>query len=516
MKTLLFVLSLIFVSTAWAQRVLPMIPVYKESTFSKKFLGVKIPYEAIKGQDDLLLAHTQLRSLGLTTYPALDGILNFTSGTLERGAGGVLGTVKQYTNLVYSSGTTIGLTINWGSGDSNTLVVGKDITYGLKMDFAGLSSNDLREKGGFWIPDPLSKILQEGTSLATSDSARDIALQTARYGNFRLKALNRDANSLDWPRAKFQVLAETPRSNFVLRTSENPVPVTMSRRLEKTIVDTRKNGADEQIWIQTLRPINDLAPVWKEPLSQKIVQSLCDLLARSHGVPVALSAQCSVFASLTPNAFAYPGGDIFVTAGLLGVIPNVDTLAFFLAHEYSHVIARHTSKKMKREDMMASFYTTMSILSSVATWGSAGDIAELTRNLGVQSISMESLKLSTEALLTSHTRSDEEEADLLGLEMAMNIGADPRKIVEGLRALQSYCDDTFKRQQRGVINQFMTADHKELEQRIRTITEEAADIHPTRTSAGERFREISVNYEKLFKSVSPLSNYYHLQLRSQR
>ncbi|MNL38802.1 hypothetical protein D3C87_1610410 [compost metagenome] len=136
--------------------------------------------------------------------------------------------------------------------------------------------------------------------------------------------------------------------------------------------------------------------------------------------------------------------------------------------------------------------------------------------MGVQAISMESLKLSTEALLTSHTRSDEEEADLLGLEMAMNIGADPRKIIEGLRTLQSYCDETFKRQQRGMINQFMVADHKELEQRIRTISDEAEDIRPTRTSAGERLREIGVNYEKLFKSVSPLSNYYHLQLRSQR
>jgi len=46
------------------------------------------------------------------------------------------------------------------------------------------------------------------------------------------------------------------------------------------------------------------------------------------------------------NAFAIPGGKIFVYSGLLGVTKNDDGLAFILGHEVAHVLARHGAEQM--------------------------------------------------------------------------------------------------------------------------------------------------------------------------
>jgi len=57
----------------------------------------------------------------------------------------------------------------------------------------------------------------------------------------------------------------------------------------------------------------------------------------------------AVLSSKTPNAFALPGGRIYVTAGLVKELRSEDELAAVLAHEITHVCARHAVKGLQRE-----------------------------------------------------------------------------------------------------------------------------------------------------------------------
>lgn len=63
----------------------------------------------------------------------------------------------------------------------------------------------------------------------------------------------------------------------------------------------------------------------------------------------------------TVNAFALPGGQIFITAGLLGRLKSEDQLAGVLGHEIGHVIHRHSAQQMAQSD----FY--QGLVGAVAT-----------------------------------------------------------------------------------------------------------------------------------------------------
>jgi len=112
------------------------------------------------------------------------------------------------------------------------------------------------------------------------------------------------------------------------------------------------------------------------------------------------------------NAFALPGGYIYVTRGLLAHVENEAQLAVVIGHEIGHVTARHMSKRAKNQ-----------ILSQVALMAGAvggqlligGSTAENVLNYG---------GLGTQLLLLSYGRDDESQSDKLGVEYAALAGYD--------------------------------------------------------------------------------------------
>jgi Zn-dependent protease with chaperone function len=499
-----------------AEKIFPMTPIYESSGSRSKFIGVQIPSEALTGKDDELLALGQLYSLGLFIYPNMPRVT--VNG--ERIGGGVLGTVIQYGGFIQSVSTCIGLCFEFGGsskGQLPTLVMGSEVNYGIKMNWSLYSHSDLREKSGLWLEDPITQILREGRFMVDGTSAMDVALKTARYGNYRLKAQNRDANSFDWPRAQFSILSEKPQGPTLSAPRVSVQQAYLSKPLRKEIeASASKEGvASEAVWRDTLKPINDMAPVWQNVDAQTLVQKICDALYLAHNPQANIRPRCGVFASLTPNISAYPGGDIFVSTGLLGILPNVDSLIFFLAHEYSHVIARHTTKKMDRQDYAASFYSTLSLMTNVLTLGKASSVASLAQAMGAQTVTMKAMQISIQASLTDHTRGDEDEADLLGIEMAMNLGANYYAVSEGIKVLETYCDDTFKKNQTSALDKFMTADHRELEDRMVSISSHARQYAAEMRDRSSFARSLDQQFTAVYKTVKPLTNYYRLQLKSQ-
>jgi Zn-dependent protease with chaperone function len=133
-----------------------------------------------------------------------------------------------------------------------------------------------------------------------------------------------------------------------------------------------------------------------------------------------------------PNAFALPGGQIFVTRGLLDLEPDDDMLANVLGHEITHVIHEHYLKMKKKA-------TLMSILSNALMLGvivGAGQNRQYTNpghdpldhqdNSGdiLQGAAAASVVVS-ELLLRSYSRENEDDADENGQRLAAQAGYDP-------------------------------------------------------------------------------------------
>jgi predicted Zn-dependent protease len=110
------------------------------------------------------------------------------------------------------------------------------------------------------------------------------------------------------------------------------------------------------------------------------------------------------------NAFAMPGGYIFVTRGLLTHMTNEAQLASVLGHEIAHVTARHSVQQMSRQQAASLALGLGSVFSeTIADYGQLASVG-----LGL--------------LFLSYSRSHENQADQLGFHYALDRGYDTREM----------------------------------------------------------------------------------------
>jgi len=118
------------------------------------------------------------------------------------------------------------------------------------------------------------------------------------------------------------------------------------------------------------------------------------------------------------NAFATPGGFVYVTRGIMPYLSSEAELATILGHEIGHVTARHAVTQMSQQQLAQIGLMAGSVLSpQVAQFG----------GLAQTGLSVLFLKFS---------RSDESQSDQLGLRYMMAAGYDPREIVNVFRMLE--------------------------------------------------------------------------------
>ncbi|NEZ05020.1 M48 family metalloprotease [Wenzhouxiangella sp. XN201] len=120
----------------------------------------------------------------------------------------------------------------------------------------------------------------------------------------------------------------------------------------------------------------------------------------------------------TPNAFAFPGGYIFVTRGLMGLMGNEAELASVLGHEIGHVTARHSVAMITRSQVAQIGLGVGSILSP--------EIAEFS----------EAAASGLQLLFLSYGRDAERQADDLGFGYALDNGYDVREMPNVFASLQ--------------------------------------------------------------------------------
>lgn len=150
---------------------------------------------------------------------------------------------------------------------------------------------------------------------------------------------------------------------------------------------------------------------------QTYVQGLGMSLAEDSERPD-LPWSFSVLDDPTPNAFAFPGGYIFVTRGMMGLMRNEAELVSVLGHEIGHVTARHSVAMMTRAQVAQIGLGVGSIISP--------ELAQFS------DMAAGGLKL----LFLSYSRDAERQADDLGFGYALDHGYDVREMVNVFASLE--------------------------------------------------------------------------------
>ena len=153
-----------------------------------------------------------------------------------------------------------------------------------------------------------------------------------------------------------------------------------------------------------------------DPALQKYVSSIGLAIAKTTERPD-LPWAFYVIDDPAVNAFALPGGPVFITRGILGAMNSEGELASVLGHEIGHITARHSAQQMTQQQLASLGLGVGSILSS--------RVAELSGVIG------QGLQL----LFLKYSRDDESQADQLGFRYMMQENYDPRQMASMFKIL---------------------------------------------------------------------------------
>jgi predicted Zn-dependent protease len=123
------------------------------------------------------------------------------------------------------------------------------------------------------------------------------------------------------------------------------------------------------------------------------------------------------------NAFAGPGGYIFIYTGLIDVMDEVDELAAVLAHEMGHVAARHISERLEQNTKLQ-LATLAAVLAGALIGGQA------------QSAIVSGSMAAAMSKQLAYSRDDERQADQLGFKYMSMAGFDPAGMIKTLKKMQ--------------------------------------------------------------------------------
>lgn len=168
------------------------------------------------------------------------------------------------------------------------------------------------------------------------------------------------------------------------------------------------------------------------------------------------------------NAFALPGGPVFVNLGTIQAADNEAELAGVMAHEISHVVQRHGTRAASKQ-MAAQL--PLAILGGVMGQGALSQMAQMGLSFGVGSY-----------FLTNSRRS-ESEADLLGTDIMYDTGFNPRAMADFFEKIQ---------QEGGTRGPQFLSDHPDPGNRAQAVAAEVATL-PRKTeyrSDSAEFRDV--------------------------
>src|SRR2546423_2373722 len=179
------------------------------------------------------------------------------------------------------------------------------------------------------------------------------------------------------------------------------------------------------------------------------------------------------------NAFALPGGPIFVNMGTIQAADNEAELAGVMAHEISHVVQRHAMRAAVKQYKAQ---VGLGILGAVLGGGTLGSLARAGISFGANSYFLK------------NSRSNESEADLIGADIMYDTGYDPHAMADFFKKLES---------ESGSRSAQFFSDHPDPGNRYEAVTRELGTL-PARTSYRRDSPEFQ-NVKRMASGMKPLT-----------
>jgi len=149
------------------------------------------------------------------------------------------------------------------------------------------------------------------------------------------------------------------------------------------------------------------------------------ILAQSNKVPFHFTF--SIFNSTAINAFATPGGYIYINKGLISAVENEGQMAGVMAHEIAHANARHVASIIEKSQKL-----NIAMLAAIIAGAFLGGGGDATAAIAAFSVA------GAQSMSLKYQREHEEEADRLGIGYLVNAGYYPGAMVDFLKIIKQY------------------------------------------------------------------------------
>jgi len=236
---------------------------------------------------------------------------------------------------------------------------------------------------------------------------------------------------------------------------------------------------------QYAQQINAQLPIINDPEANRYINLLGDSIARLTSRTDIPDWRFFIVDSREVNAFAVPGGFIYVNRGLIERTQRMDQLAGVLGHEIGHVVRRHSIKQMQQAQGANLGVTLACVLTRVCE-SQAGQAA---------------IQVGGTALFAKFSRSDETEADVEGINNVVRAGISPDGIPEMFEILLNE-----RRSNPGAVEGWFST-HPMEEDRIANTRAIIAKINPsvlrTLSTDSQRYQQFKSRIRSLPPSPTP-------------
>ncbi|UJF18997.1 M48 family metallopeptidase [Vibrio sp. SS-MA-C1-2] len=171
-----------------------------------------------------------------------------------------------------------------------------------------------------------------------------------------------------------------------------------------------------QLGAQSFEELKKNTKISQDPKVNRYVQCVAKSITDSIPKQSDFDAwEVVVFDSEQVNAFALPGGKIGVYTGLLNVAKTQDQLATVIGHEIAHVLAEHSNERVSQSQLTNMGLQITSVVLQTTEYSQYHDMTMGALGLGMQY-----------GVLLPYGRTQESEADIVGLEIMSKAGYNPQ------------------------------------------------------------------------------------------
>jgi Zn-dependent protease with chaperone function len=221
-----------------------------------------------------------------------------------------------------------------------------------------------------------------------------------------------------WPQDERQIRQEIEDRSYQKRRWGNVNDIGF-REIEPDQKKDIKTGEDA---VKQLEEMQLLPPKVTDSAITDYVKAVANRVAGHSDLHIPLHV--TVLNAKEINAFALPGGFLYIERGLLDAADDEAELAGVIGHEIAHDVARHAHKMMVRGSIASILFQAAAIAAEVATGGIASVGASIAAYYGLQ-YGFYGLGLVLDLALLGVSREYELQADQLGIQYAWNSGYDP-------------------------------------------------------------------------------------------